>query len=134
MTESSHAAWLDKATGEIAIIFHSEFPPEGYSAETHDLVEPLPDEMFDGKHNWDASTRTVVVAAPASVTPLQMRKALRAQGLMPQVKDYFKTASEEVIEAWEYAVTVDYSDKDVTVMLTAIGANKDEMFLLAGAL
>jgi hypothetical protein len=79
----------------------------------------------------------IVVPVPASVTPLQMRKALREMGLAATVKSFVASQSEDVQEAWEYANSI---DRDNTLIATAAAAlgmtdeQADDLFRLAASL
>lgn len=65
--------------------------------------------------------------APASVTPLQMRKALRAAGLKPTVDGYIATLSEEAQEAWEYATAVDRDNQLIADAATGLGMTPEQV-------
>lgn len=52
---------------------------------------------------WTANANAPA-PVPKSVTPLQMRKALRQVGLLAEVKAMVEAASEETREEFEYAV------------------------------
>lgn len=76
-------------------------------------------------------------AVPDAVTPLQMRKALRAAGLRPQVDTYLATLSEEAQEAWEYCVEVRRDDPFIADAADALGMTaeqRDDLFRLAASL
>lgn len=68
-------------------------------------------------------------------TPLQMRKALRAQGKMIMVKSYMDNqATEEEQEAWEYATSYRRLDPVVEGMrqiLSVSAEEVDQLFELA---
>jgi len=76
-------------------------------------------------------------AVPDAVTPLQMRKALRAAGLRPQVDGYVATLSEEAREAWEYCVEIRRDDPFIASAADALGMTadqRDDLFRLAASL
>lgn len=78
-----------------------------------------------------------VQVVPASVTPLQMRKALRAAGLKAQADAYSSSLSEEAQEAWEYASEIMRNDAFIEGARIALGmtsAQADDLFVLAGSL
>lgn len=80
---------------------------------------------------------TVPVPVPASVTPLQMRKALRAAGLKAQADAYAASLSEEAQEAWEYATVIMRNDPFIEGARLALGmtqAQADDLFRLADTL
>lgn len=60
-------------------------------------------------------------AAPASVTPYQMRQALAAAGLREAVEAAVGRAPSEVRDAWEYALAVERRSP----LISAIGAMLD---------
>lgn len=68
------------------------------------------------------------------VGPLQLRRALRASGMMPTLQAYLTTAPEEVQEAWEYATEIPRLDPLVLAIQQATGkteAEVDQLFELA---
>ena len=74
--------------------------------------------------------------APPTVSPLQMRRALRAAGLKPQVDAYVLTLDEEAREAWEYATEVRRNNALIAAAGAALGktdAELDDLFRLAGS-
>lgn len=78
-----------------------------------------------------------VVAVPVSVTPLQMRKALRAAGLKAQADAYLATLPAETQEAWEYASEIMRNDAFIEGARIALGmtsAQADDLFILADSL
>ena len=69
-----------------------------------------------------------------TVGPLQLRRALRAAGLMTDLQAYLATAPEEVQEAWEYATTIPRLDPLAVAIQQATGktdAEVDQLFELA---
>jgi hypothetical protein len=78
-----------------------------------------------------------VAAVPASVTPLQMRRALRRAGLHDLMAEYVATLGEEAHEAWEYATVIDRADPLLAAAAQALGkgaADLDALFILAAGL
>ena len=74
---------------------------------------------------------------PAAVTPLQLRRALRAAGLHTQIAAALVELGEEAQEAWEYAVTIPRGDPMIAGAATAINLTSeqvDELFRAAAAL
>lgn len=74
---------------------------------------------------------------PAAVTPLQIRKALRAAGLKAQVDAYVATLDETAQEAWEYATTIPRDDPMIEAAATALEmspAYVDQLFRTAARL
>jgi hypothetical protein len=73
-------------------------------------------------------------AVPVSVTPLQMRRALRATGLKNTVDAALAAASDEVREEWEYATEIMRNNTTLDQMAHALGktdAEIDALFQLA---
>jgi hypothetical protein len=74
---------------------------------------------------------------PQSVSPLQARRALRAAQLMEAVEALIADASEEVREAWEYAVEIRRDDATLAVLAAELGmtdAQLDDLFRDAASL
>lgn len=74
---------------------------------------------------------------PASVTPLQMRKALRHLGLKATVDAYVATLDEEAAEEWEYALAIERGN--ATLQAAAAGLDMtdeqaDDLFRLAASM
>lgn len=121
-----HAGWNDPASGSRYYV-----PPQGCT-----VVELADDQMVslgwlyqDGAF-VEVDTRPV----PAFVTPLQMRKALRASGLTESVQAYLAQAPDETVEAWEYATQVDRNNEMIEAAAAALGmteAQRDDLFRLA---
>jgi hypothetical protein len=86
-----------------------------------------------------AVTEVLVMAlvTPQVVSPLQMRKALRAEGLMPDVLAFLETQTEEVKEAWEYASEIHRDNELIGIAATALGLSSeqvDDLFRLAATM
>ncbi len=64
---------------------------------------------------------------PQSVTPLQMRRALRAAGLKAGIDAYLASLGEEAQEAMEYAVEIRHDDPLVNAAATALGKSQEEL-------
>lgn len=74
---------------------------------------------------------------PKSVTPLQIRKALRQSGLKTLVDSYIETLDEEVIEEWEYALEIRRDNPTLAAAVASLGMTEsqaDDLFRLAGSL
>lgn len=74
---------------------------------------------------------------PASVTPLQARKALRIAGLKPAVEQFISTLSDEEREDWEYCIEVKRTDPTILKAATALGLTDehlDQLFIGASQL
>lgn len=77
------------------------------------------------------------VPIPDSVSPIQMRKAIRRAGLREAVDAYLATAPDEIVEAWEYATVILYDDPSIEAARVALGMSDDakaDLFRLAASL
>lgn len=92
---------------------------------------------------WQAAGGVAVVdpapavPVPASVGPLQARRALRSAGLHAAVATYVAAQPAEVQEAWEYASEVLRTDPMIAGAATTLGlssAQVDDLFRLAATL
>lgn len=70
-----------------------------------EVVELTAEEEAAVRAEW-AANAAAPAPVPAAVTPLQMRRALRAAGLKAQVDAMVAALDEEAQEAWEYSVTI----------------------------
>lgn len=64
---------------------------------------------------------------PQSVYPLQIRKALRAAGLMGQVKAILTQSGEDVQEAWEYASIITRDNAMLQGAAQALGLTSEQV-------
>ena len=74
---------------------------------------------------------------PTEVTPLQIRRALRQLGMYDSVAAYIETQSDDVKDAWEYAITIYRNDSMIISAGEALGVTDDEiddLFRLASTL
>lgn len=72
-----------------------------------------------------------------SVTPLQIRRALRQNNLLNDVLTYINSSSEEIIEAWEYAIQIDRMNPLIIEAANVLGISDDtldDIFKLASRL
>jgi len=75
-------------------------------------------------------------AVPASISPLQARRALLAAGLLDDVEAALDRAPREIRLAWEYAVELRRDDPLLAAVAAALGLSAeqvDELFLAAVA-
>lgn len=108
--------------------------PAPEATATHIPVEGPP-ALVDGvwTQTWALQARPV----PFSVTPLQIRKALRQVGLKAAVDSYLATLPEEVAEEWEYALEVRRDNPTLLAAADALGmteAQADDLFRLAASM
>jgi len=78
-----------------------------------------------------------VIPVPQSVTPLQMRKALRHLGLKATVDAYVGTLDEEAAEEWEYALAIERGNATLQAAAVGLGMTDeqaDELFRLAASM
>lgn len=74
---------------------------------------------------------------PDAVSPLQMRRALRQQGLMDAVTAYVAVQDADTQDAWEYAVEIRRDDALIASAADALGktpAEIDDLFRLAASI
>jgi hypothetical protein len=84
-----------------------------------------------------AAAEAAPAPVPISVTPLQMRKALRMTGLKAQADAYLATLDEQAQEAWEYAIEIRIDDPFIEGARVALGmteAEANDLFRLAASL
>lgn len=77
------------------------------------------------------------VHVPASVSPLQARRALLAAGLLNRVQTAVAGADQETQLAWEFATSVDRGSAVVAALAAALGlsdAQLDALFISAAAI
>lgn len=82
------------------------------------------------REGWEAELEAARLVAWREKThcgPLQLRRALRASGLLDSVKSYLETADEEVIEAWEYATKVNRNDPFVLAVGQLLNKTEEEI-------
>lgn len=75
-----------------------------------------------------------VLVVPDSVTPLQIRKALRKVGLKEAVDTLLANVSEDVAEEWEYATAIDRNNPTLLAAAQGLGMTDeqvDDLFRLA---
>jgi hypothetical protein len=92
-------------------------------------------DIYDGENFIPAPPQPAPV--PTSVTPLQMRKALRAAGLKPAMDAMLATLPEEVVEEWEYALAIERQNpllQGAAAQLGMTSAQVDDLFRLAATM
>lgn len=93
--------------------------------ETQTGRDKTPEEKQEEINRWRASV---------SVSPLQIRRALRSLGLFGLVTSSLQSASEEVNEEWEYAIQIDRSNEVIVKAALELGMPEesvDDIFRLA---
>lgn len=109
-------------TGSTVEIFEDEV------VETQTGRNKTPEEIAAEQEEWRRST---------SVTPLQIRRALRQVGLLDEVQNFVENSSAEIREAWEYAIQIDRNNELIVGAANAIGVSEqevDNLFRLAATL
>lgn len=109
-------------------------PPQGQSA----VVAPSTVQIGS---TYAAGVFTPPVAPPVpvpdKVTPLQIRKALRASGKVPALKTFLAAQPDDVLEDWEYAIEITRDNPVIAAAAMALGLNAtrvDDLFKLAATL
>jgi hypothetical protein len=121
-----------------------EVLPTNYNHDTHKIVprDVVNKTKRTVQRVWDnvALTPAEIEAnkppIPNSVTPLQMRKALRAAGLKSTVDAYVETLDEEAQEAWEFCIEVKRDDTFIVDAVSKLGLTtkqRDDLFVLAAS-
>jgi hypothetical protein len=109
--------------------------PTGVMAvEDTDIVAVVGGTYADGVFDPPAPAP---VPVPESVSPLQMRRALRLLSLKPTVDAFIATLDEETVEAWEYANEILRHNQLIAMAATGLGMTDeqvDDLFRLAATL
>lgn len=109
--------------------------PEGCTTVALDDDAPVgPGFTYDGE---TFAEPVIVTPAPASVTPLQIRKALRQVGLKEAVDAMLANVPEEVAEEWEYATAIDRDNPTLQAAAQGLQMSEeqvDDLFRLAASL
>ncbi|WP_221795929.1 hypothetical protein [Aquisediminimonas sediminicola] len=108
-------------------------------AQAGSVVEEGQPALINGiwQQTWVSRLMTaaeIKATVPLSVTPLQIRKALRQIGIKAQVDQYLATLAEDVVEEWEYATEVLRDNPTLLTASAALGmteAQADDLFRLA---
>lgn len=88
---------------------------------------------------WDGNSfhEGVPDSPVASVSPVQIRRALRRSGLYEAVAGFVAAADPDVQDAWEYATEIDRHNPLIAAAAAALGKTDteiDELFRLAASL
>lgn len=77
----------------------------------------------------EADKQAILLAKRQSMHcgPLEIRRALRQSGLLSSIKDFMKTAPEEVTVAWEYASVFKRMDPLVLALQASLGKTDEEV-------
>jgi hypothetical protein len=113
---------------------HLNVPDEVGSAV---MENPSAYVIADGVLERNGVPVEIVPPIPASVSPLQARKALRQAGVLALVAAALEAADEETQEAWEYATEIRRDNPLVCGVASSVGmthAQVDDLFRLAGTL
>lgn len=115
-TES--VVWIAKREGSIYGFWRS--PPD---------IEQDPGAV--AVYESDADVQAFIsrpVGPPRRVTPLQMRRALRALGHLAAVNAYVAQQSADVQEAWEFSDFIPFNDPLVVAAAAALGVDRATLF------
>jgi hypothetical protein len=103
--------------------------------------EAVPDDgtaQIGGTYsNGVFSSGTVMIPVPESVTPLQIRRAIRQSGIKSQVDSIISTLDEETVESWEYANSIERNNSLIAMAQSLLGmtdSQVDDLFRLASTL
>lgn len=113
---------------------NAQFVLRGTNLKWLDNPQPRPTDAEIAAEVARLKTR---VDIPNSVSPLQIRRALREMGLLDEVTAYIGTMGDEAKEAWEYAVQIDRDDPLILAAASALRkspAEVDAIFVLAASL
>ena len=101
---------------------------DGAWVQVWTLTDLTPEEIAANLNGWRQSM---------AVSPLQMRRALRQQGLMDAVTAYVAVQDTDTQDAWEYAVEIRRDDALIASAADALGKTPieiDDLFRLAASL
>lgn len=94
--------------------------------------------QFDGQEQMPDDAPEVVACVKAlptspiqSVTPLQMRRALRRLGLIDAVNAYVQSQSVDVQDSWQYCIGFPRNDPMIAAAGQALNVDLDALFDLA---
>jgi len=86
--------------------------------ETQTGRDMTPEEKLEVINQWRSSI---------SVTPLQIRRALRTVGLLDDITSFVEAAPVEVREAWEYAIQIDRTNEMIVNAALTLGMSEEEV-------
>ncbi len=111
---------------------------------TADFVPPdgllcIPTDSAGPGWRWDGNSfhEGVPDSPVPSVSPVQIRRALRRSGLYDAVAGFVAAADSDVKDAWEYATEIDRHNPLINAAAAALGktdAEIDALFSLAASL
>ena len=103
---------------------------------TTEIPRPSPVHVWSGA-DWEVDPALEAAArVPASVTPLQARRALLAAGLLDAVEAAIEGADPETKLAWQYATAVERQSPFTLTLAAALNltdAQVDDLFVNAAA-
>ena len=109
---------------------------------TGSTVEIFEDEVVETQTGRDKTAEEIEAELQdwrrmTSVTPLQIRRALRQVGLLDDVQNFIENSPVEIREAWEYAIQIDRNNGLIVNAAGTIGVSEqqvDDLFRLAATL
>ena len=105
------------------------------TGETYDTLEWF--GPGDKPTEAELDSLAIPQPVPSSVSPLQIRKALRQMELKASIDAYIATQDDETQESWEYAVQIDRDNPLIAAAaaeLEKTEAEIDDLFRLAATL
>jgi hypothetical protein len=136
----------DDTLAEYSVYPLAATPMPTYNPDTQRISEGTP-ELVDGvwMQAWvvtdltieELATRLAEWRRGMVVSPLQMRRALRAQALADAVAAYVAVQDADTQDAWEYAVEIRRNDALIAAAADALGMSEtevDDLFRLAASL
>jgi len=144
--QTSFPAEIPDATlAEYSVYPLAATPMPAYDPETQRVSEGLA-ELVDGvwMQAWvvtdltpeELAERLASWRQEMSVSPLQMRRALRAENLLDAITAYVAAQDADTQDAWEYAVEIRRDDALIAAAADALAksdAEVDDLFRLAAS-
>jgi hypothetical protein len=136
----------DATLAEYSVYPLAATPMPAYDPETQRVSEGLA-ELVDGvwMQTWvvtdlapeELTERLAEWRQGMAVSPLQMRRALRAENLYNAITAYVEQQDADTQDAWEYAVEIRRDDALIAAAAAALGKTDvevDDLFRLAASL
>lgn len=102
--------------------------------------QSVDDPDFVSYHAWiDAGNEPSIddaqpVIVPQSITPRQIRLALNQLGLRAQVEAAIAAGSQNLKDEWQFTSAFERSNPEIIALGEALGADLDQLFILAATL
>lgn len=102
-----------------------------FDPETQRLTGPtgvnVGDSVPPGAESVTATWAVALRPVPASVGPLQMRRALRAAGLIDSVQTWVSGQDADTKDAWEYAISIERDGPIVAAGARALSLSSGDL-------